>query len=134
MIWSRTFFQNHYTERPKVESEEKIGDKIPKLELKRSNESKTFITEREIQCGKMKLVHKVVNVRKPASKNSSKWIETNTNPSNYCISFSCLSMRCFPANIFKKCTFVSLLMIYKYLFCHLKWYCYGFCAYRNWSV
>ena len=55
-----------------VDPEEKIGEKLPKLELKRSNEPKTYITEREIQCGKMKLVQKVVNVRKPTSKNPSK--------------------------------------------------------------
>lgn len=65
-------FKNHYTERPKTETKQNNTDQIPKLELKRPNEPNTYVSEREIHCGKLKLVHKVVNVRKSNSTKSSK--------------------------------------------------------------
>ena len=61
----------------KVEVENKTAEKVPKLELKRPNEPTTYVEEREIICGKMKLVHKVVNVRKPTSTKTSKNTKMN---------------------------------------------------------
>ena len=72
--------QKNHIERQKVEKaevENKNAEKVPKLELKRPNEPTTYVEEREIICGKMKLVHKVVKVRKSTSTKTSKNTKMN---------------------------------------------------------